>query len=259
MRRPLIAGNWKMHMPNAEAVTLARQLRARLRGLSHCEVLVCPPFTALTAVAEILTDTEIALGAQNLHDRRSGAFTGEISGDMIRSTGASWVLIGHSERRQFFGDTDEWVARKLLAALESGLNPIVCVGESLEERDAGKLESVIQRQVHQALETLSDDLLARVTLAYEPVWAIGTGRVASPEQAQEVHALIRGLLSRVGNSRVADSVRILYGGSVKADNAASLLSQPDIDGALVGGASLEVESFKGIVDALQPSSTSSFQ
>lgn len=252
MRRPLIAGNWKMHMPNPEAVALARQLRARLRGLSHCDVLVCPPLTALTAVAEILTDTEIALGAQNLHDRRSGAFTGEVSGEMIRSTGASWVLIGHSERRQHFGDTDAWVARKLQAALESGLNPIVCVGESLEEREAGKLEAVIQRQVHAALENLGDDLLARVTIAYEPVWAIGTGRVATPEQAQDVHALIRSLLSRIGSPRVADGMRVLYGGSVKPDNAADLLGRPDIDGALVGGASLEVESFKGIVDALKP-------
>lgn len=256
MRRPLIAGNWKMHMPNPEAVALARQLRARLRGLSFCDVLVCPPLTALTAVAEILTDTEIALGAQNLHDRRSGAFTGEVSGEMIRSTGASWVLIGHSERRQFFGDTDAWVARKLQAALESGLHPIVCVGESLEEREAGKLESVIQRQVSVALENLGDDLLTRVTLAYEPVWAIGTGQVATPEQAQEVHALIRGLLARLGSARIAESIRILYGGSVKPGNAADLMGRPDIDGALVGGASLEVDSFKGIVDALKPAPNS---
>ncbi len=249
MRRPLIAGNWKMNQVNTEAVHLTRQLRVKLRGLEAVDVLLCPPATALTVVGEILKDTSIALGAQNLHDRRDGAFTGELSAAMIRSTGASWVLIGHSERRQFFGDTDEWIGRKLLAAFESGLQPVLCIGETLEERDGGLLETVIKRQLLTPLENLGEDLLARITVAYEPVWAIGTGRVASPAQAQEVHALIRNLLKGRAGESLAEETRILYGGSVKAANAAELLSQPDIDGALVGGASLEAESFHGIVAA----------
>ena len=246
MRPLLIAGNWKMNMTNHEAVSLARQLKVKVLGVHRVEVLVCPPFTALTAVGEVLGDSEILLGAQNLHDRNSGAFTGEISGPMIRSASAGWVLIGHSERRQFFHDSDEWIHRKLLAALEAGLRPILCVGETLEEREADKLESVLQTQIRGALAELSSDLLKQVTVAYEPVWAIGTGVVATPAQAQDAHQMVRKMVADL-NPAVAREMRILYGGSVKGSNAAELLGQPDIDGALVGGASLKAEDFGAII------------
>jgi triosephosphate isomerase len=248
MRPLLIAGNWKMHMLNHEAVGLARQLKVKLLGTHRVDVLVCPPFTALTQVAEILSDAEIHVGAQNLHDRRSGAFTGEVSGEMIRSAGGSWVLIGHSERRQLFGDSDDWTRLKLQAALEAGLRPVLCIGETLEERQAGRLEDVLSRQLTAALASLPPSQLAGVTLAYEPVWAIGTGVVATPEQAQEAHAAVRGMVRGLGGE-VADSLRILYGGSVKPDNARDLLARPDIDGALVGGASLKADEFCAIVQA----------
>lgn len=248
MRPLLIAGNWKMHMLNHEAVGLARQLKVKLLGTHRVEVLVCPPFTALTGVAEILSDADIHLGAQNLHDRRSGAFTGEVSGEMIRSAGGSWVLIGHSERRQLFGDSDDWTRLKLQAALEAGLHPILCIGETLEERQAGQLEKVLSRQLNAALASLPPTQMAGVTLAYEPVWAIGTGVVATPVQAQEAHAAVRGMVRELAGD-VADSLRILYGGSVKPDNARDLLSRPDIDGALVGGASLKADEFCAIVQA----------
>jgi triosephosphate isomerase len=247
MRKLLIAGNWKMHMPNHEAVSLARQLRVRLMGIHRADMLVCPPATALTAVAEMLKDSEIALGAQNLHDQVSGAYTGEISGEMIRSAGAGWVLIGHSERRQFFGDTNEWVANKVQAALSAGLHPVLCVGETLEEREAGRLETVLRAQLEAGLSSLDATLMASMTVAYEPVWAIGTGVVATPAQAQEAHKLLRGWVSGLFDSKVASELRILYGGSVKPDNAGELLGQPDIDGALVGGASLKAEDFSQIV------------
>jgi triosephosphate isomerase (TIM) len=249
MRKLLIAGNWKMHMLNHEAVSLARQLKVKLLGVHRAEVLVCPPFTALTAVAEILDDTDIRLGAQNLHDQRSGAFTGEVSGEMVRSAGGSWVLIGHSERRQFFGDTDAWINRKLHAALEAGLNPVLCVGETLEERRGGQLERVLRRQLQEGLAGITPALAHSLTLAYEPVWAIGTGVVATPEQAQETQQALRGWLGELLGADVAAKRQILYGGSVKPDNARSLLEQPDIDGALVGGASLKADEFCAIVQA----------
>jgi triosephosphate isomerase len=249
MRGLLIAGNWKMHMLNHEAVGLARQLKVKLLGLHRAEALVCPPFTALTAVAEILDDTDIRLGAQNLHDQRSGAFTGEVSGDMVRSAGASHVLIGHSERRQFFGDTDGWTNRKVHAALEAGLHPVLCVGESLAEREAGQLEAVLARQLREGLAGLTPASAAPLILAYEPVWAIGTGVVATPRQAQEAQQLARGLLAGLLGEDCATRCRILYGGSVKAENARQLLEQADIDGALVGGASLKADEFSAIVQA----------
>ncbi len=251
MRRQLIAGNWKMNMLNTDAVSLARQVKLKVMGFHRVDVLVCPPSTALTQVSEVLGDSEVSLGSQNLHDRRSGAFTGEISGEMIRSAGAGWVIVGHSERRQLFGDTDEWINRKLHAALEAGLHPIFCVGESLEEREAGALSEVISRQVRVGAGDLTPELLQHVVLAYEPVWAIGTGKTATPEQAQEVHALIRGLVQELGGEAVSGELRILYGGSVKPDNAGELLSQPDIDGALVGGASLKADDFCLIAQAAE--------
>lgn len=251
MRKLLIAGNWKMHMLNHEAVSLARQVKVRLMGIHRADVLICPPATALTAVAEMLKDSEIALGAQNLHDRTTGAFTGEISGDMIRSAGGGWVLIGHSERRQLFGDTNEWVALKVQAALAAGLHPVLCVGETLEERESGRLEDVLRSQLLTGLENLDAALLATMTIAYEPVWAIGTGVVASPEQAQDAHALLRGWLKGLGGETLAQEIRILYGGSVKPDNAQELLGRPDIDGALVGGASLKADEFCRIVQAAE--------
>ncbi len=249
MRRPLIAGNWKMNQDNREAIELARQLKVKLAGLDGVDLLVCPPATALASVCEILGGSAVAVGAQNLHDRRSGAFTGEISGAMIRSTGADWVLIGHSERRQFFGDDEDWIARKLLAAFECEIHPVLCIGETLAEREAGQLETVLRRQLLQPLENLGEDQLAKIIVAYEPVWAIGTGVVATPQQAQDAHALVRGLFASRAGQAAADRLRILYGGSVKPDNAGELLSCPDIDGALVGGASLDAASFQGIAAA----------
>jgi len=249
MRRLLIAGNWKMHMLNHEAVSLARQLKLRLLGVHRVDTLIFPPFTALTSVAEILSDADIQLGAQNLHDQRSGAFTGEVSGEMVRSAGGTWVLVGHSERRQFFGDTDAWINRKVHAALEAGLRPLVCVGETLEERRGGRLEEVLRRQATLGLAGLTPALAAEISVAYEPVWAIGTGVVATPEQAQEAHACLRGMLAEVLGVDGAQHCAILYGGSVKADNARPLLGMPDIDGALVGGASLKADEFGAIVQA----------
>jgi triosephosphate isomerase (TIM) len=251
MRRLLIAGNWKMNMLNNEAVSLARQLKVKVLGVNRCDILVCPPNTALTSVSEVLGDSDISLGAQNIHDRRSGAFTGEISGEMARSAGCGWVLVGHSERRQFFGDDNAWVNRKLQAALEAGLHPILCVGETLPEREAGKLEEVLSSQINEGLKNFSSDMLASLALAYEPVWAIGTGVVATPDQAQEAHALIRRLVADLVDQDAAKRVRILYGGSVKPDNTTELLSRVDIDGALVGGASLKADVFSKIIHAAE--------
>lgn len=251
MRRLLIAGNWKMNLLNNEAVSLARQIRVKAIGLSRVDVLLIPPFTALTPVAEVLSDSDVSLGAQNLHDRRSGAFTGEVSGEQIRSAGGGWVLVGHSERRQFFGDADDWVGRKLQAAIEAGLHPILCVGETLEERQAGRLEEVLGRQMEAALAAFTPDLFRSLTLAYEPVWAIGTGVVATPAQAQEAHRLLRSLAAKIGGDKAAAELRILYGGSVGPANARELLAQPDIDGALVGGASLKADDFGKIVQTAE--------
>jgi triosephosphate isomerase (TIM) len=244
-RRPLIAGNWKMHTTRAEALALVEGFKAAVSGVGDRDVVVAPPFTVLAAVAETLRGSAIGLAAQNLHWEDSGAFTGEVSGPMLRDAGCTHAIIGHSERRQFFGETDEGVSRKIGAARKNGLTPIVCVGELLAEREAGRTLAVIERQVTGALKGLAADAIASLVVAYEPVWAIGTGKVATPEQAQEVHAAIRGLLARMG--RAAAGARVLYGGSVKPDNIDGLMQQPDIDGALVGGASLKVESFARIV------------
>lgn len=246
-RKPFLAGNWKMHLTRAEARRLAEQLKASLSEVGGRDVAVAPPFTALATVGEVLAGSSIALAAQNLHEEPKGAYTGEISGPMLVDLGCRYVIIGHSERRQYFSETDEAVNRKIRAALAVGLAPIVCVGETLSEREAGRTLTVVERQVRGALRGYETSALEKVTLAYEPVWAIGTGRTATPEQAEEVQGEIRKILARIGGPRAAEQIRILYGGSVKPDNIDALMAQPDIDGALVGGASLDAGSFARIV------------
>lgn len=246
-RIPLLAGNWKMYGVGAEAVALAGAVADGVRGVADREVLIAPAFPSLAPVAERLKGSRILLSAQNLHWEDKGAFTGEVSGPMLTAVGCTHVIVGHSERRHFFGDTDEWVARKAAAALRNRLTPIVCVGETLQEREANETWAVIDRQTRAALFGLDAAAIARLILAYEPVWAIGTGKVATPEQAQDVHHSIRALLGELGGPAVAATVRILYGGSVKPDNIDSLMRQPDLDGALVGGASLNAADFTRIV------------
>lgn len=249
MRVPLVAGNWKMYKTVAEAVAFVRGLKEALSGLAGVEVAVCPPFTALFAVSRELEGSPVHLGAQNMHWAEEGAYTGEISPLMLKELGCRYVILGHSERRQHFGETDEMVNAKVKAALKHGLVPIVCVGETLAEREAGLTRETVAKQVRGSLAGLSGEELSGVVIAYEPVWAIGTGRTALPADVQEVNAFIRLLLAEIGGREAAEKVRIQYGGSVKPENAASLLTQPDVDGALVGGASLQVESFIGIVRA----------
>jgi len=248
-RRKFVCGNWKMHKTTGEAAQLAGELR-KLLDRPAAQVAVAPPFTALSAVRQALRGSSIELFAQNCcQHEKQGAFTGEVSASMLKDAGCDGVILGHSERRQFFGEKDDWVAKKLRSALGEGLHPIVCVGETLQEREGGKTWEVVSRQVRGALGGLDAAQLRRITLAYEPVWAIGTGRNATAAQAQEVHAQIRGLLRELGGDAVAGEVRIQYGGSVKPDNAKELLSQPDVDGALVGGASLKAADFSAIVAA----------
>jgi triosephosphate isomerase len=250
MRKQLIAGNWKMFKTVPEALALVRALMDSVAAQpAERDVLVAPPFTALHAVSGALRGSAVQLGAQNMSFEKQGAFTGEVSPGMLRDAGCSHVILGHSERRQLFGETDDGVGRKARAAWDNGLVPIVCVGETQDERDADKTMAVVERQLERALRQLSPDEAAKSVVAYEPVWAIGTGRVATPEQAQEVHAALRKLIRVSHGDAVAGAARILYGGSVKPDNAASLLKQHDIDGALVGGACLEAESFLKIVRA----------
>ncbi len=248
MRRYLIAGNWKMYKTLAEATALVGELKAGLaQRPKDVDVLVAPPFTALAAVAQALKGSGIALGAQNMHTELEGAFTGEISPRMLKDAGCTHVILGHSERRQLFGETDEGVGRKARVALDQGLVPILCIGETLAERESNRTLEVVERQVERALRDVTPDEGARTLIAYEPVWAIGTGLAATPEQAQEVHAAIRKRVSRSHGEAVASALLILYGGSVKPDNAASLMGQADIDGALVGGACLRSESFLKII------------
>ena len=244
-RRKFVCGNWKMHKTVAEAVELVRELRQRLN--TQIQVGIAPPFTALAPVKAALQGSPIQLFAQNCHHEKQGAFTGEVSAPMLKELGCDGVILGHSERRQLFGETDEGVNKKLKAALEAQLHPIVCVGETLAEREASRTWEVVSRQIRGAFNGLAADAVGRCTIAYEPVWAIGTGKTATTGQAQEVHGQIRGLLREIAGPAVADDVRIQYGGSVKPENAAELLSQPDIDGALVGGASLKADDFARIV------------
>lgn len=248
-RRPLIAGNWKMNQGGAGAAALAGDVARRTSEFSAVDVLVSPPFTALTSVVQELSGKKVEVAAQNMHAKDSGAFTGEVSAPMILETGARWVIIGHSERRQYFAETDKTVGEKVVTALAKKLRPIVCIGETLEQREQGKTLAVIGTQLDAFAKLLAQDPGYGV-VAYEPVWAIGTGKVATPEQAQEVHAAIRAGLAKV-SAEVAAKTRILYGGSVKASNAAGLLGQADIDGALVGGAALDAADFAGIAKAAQ--------
>ncbi len=247
MRRPLLAGNWKMNKSLAEAEELASALKGRLTDISGRDVVVCVPSLYVERVSRMLLDSEIAPGAQNLYWEEKGAFTGEVSGPMLKSVGCEYVIIGHSERRQYFHETNQHANKKVKAALQTGLKPILCVGETLEQREEGVTESIVTTQVQESLEGMSQDEMLRTVVAYEPVWAIGTGRTATPEQAEEVHALIRKLLGQKFGEEVAEKVRILYGGSIKPDNVYDLMQQADIDGGLVGGASLSADSFEKIV------------
>jgi triosephosphate isomerase (TIM) len=251
MRKPFIAGNWKMNLTRSESVALARELANKVGPVSKVDVAVCPPSVYLDAVGQAVEGSAVALGAQNMYHEANGAYTGEISASMLDDVGCRYVILGHSERRHVLGETDADVNRKLLAALDVGLTPIVCVGETLQEREAGKTQQVVREQFDGSLAGLTAAQAARIVIAYEPVWAIGTGKVATPAQAEEVHAELRKLLENRYNTDIAAGVRIQYGGSVKADNAAELLAQPNIDGALVGGASLKADSFLGIVSAAE--------
>ena len=252
MRRPMVAGNWKMHKTAAEAVELVEGIKPLVAELA-VEVVVCPPFTSLPAVRTALADSAIGLGGQNMHSERQGAFTGEISADMLLAAGCSHVLLGHSERRQFCGEDDLLVNRKLARALQAGLCPIVCVGETLQEREEGRIEEVVLGQVGGALAGIEAGAARAVLWAYEPVWAIGTGVTATAAQAEEVHAMIRHFLAGRLGTAANDEVRILYGGSVKPENAAELLAQDNIDGGLIGGAALDAAQFAAIVKtALYP-------
>ena len=246
MRRPFIAGNWKMNLNRQQAVELAKAVVAKSADYGTVDLAICPPSLYIDAVGQTLAGSSVGLGAQNMYHEASGAFTGEISAAMLVDLKCRYVILGHSERRHILGETDEQINRKVMAALNAGLTPIVCVGELLSEREAGQTAEIICRQFDGSLAGLSEEQLKRVVIAYEPVWAIGTGKVATPEQAQEVHLDLRKLIASRYNSGTAEAVRIQYGGSVKPSNAADLLSQPDIDGALVGGASLKAEDFLGI-------------
>ncbi len=247
MRKPVIAGNWKMFKTISEAVNTAVALKPLVSNANHCEIVIAPVFTALKSVADRLEGSNIHVASQNVSDQiKHGAHTGEICGDMLKDAGCSHVIIGHSERRAMYGDSDAFINRKIQAALHFGLTPIFCVGETLEERDAGKEESVVASQLANGLQGIGD--LTKIIIAYEPVWAIGTGRTASPEQAQQMHASIRGWLNTNSGSEIAAGLRILYGGSVKPENISELMNCADIDGALVGGASLDAESFARIVN-----------
>ncbi len=247
-RRPIIAGNWKMNKTSVEARDLAGKLKPLVSGVQDREIVLGPPFTALAAVADTIKGTNIALSAQNMHWEDKGAFTGEISAEMLLDLGCKYVIIGHSERRQYFGETDDTVNKKVKQALKKGLSPILCVGETLAEREAGKLNEIISRQVTGGLKDIGTDDMKRIVVAYEPVWAIGTGKTATPEQANEVHALIRGKVKSLYGAEIAEGLRIQYGGSVTPENVSSLMAMPDIDGALVGGASLKPESFAALVN-----------
>jgi len=247
MKKRIIAGNWKMNETIDESVALASAIKSRLFEIDDPEVVLCPPFTSLARVGEIIHGTAIELGAQNMYWEQSGAYTGEISPPMLKALGCRYVILGHSERRGLFGETDAVVNRKIKACLENGLSPIVCVGETLEKREAGVTREIVSKQFTRSLAGISGEDIKRCVIAYEPIWAIGTGRTATPVQAQEVHSFIRSLIAESFGREAADEVRIQYGGSVNPDNAGGILSQPDIDGALVGGASLKADSFCRIV------------
>jgi len=247
MRTPFIAGNWKMNMNGTEAADFANRLKSTAEGIADIEIGVCPPAPVLSTVCSVLKGSNIGVGAQNMYWEDSGAFTGEISADMILDTGCVYVIIGHSERRQYFGETDGTVNKKVKKALEKGLTPIVCVGETLKQRKEGDAEQVVTTQVSQGLQEITEEDSKKIVIAYEPVWAIGTGETATPETAQEMHKTIRDIYAGLFSRESADGLRIQYGGSVKPGNVKDIMAQPDVDGALVGGASLEVDSFNAII------------
>lgn len=248
-RKKLIAGNWKMNKTPTDAVALVQELIAEIGRQTEVDVLVAPPYTALDGVAGALEGSTIKLGAQNMHFEASGAFTGEVSAPMLRALFVTHVILGHSERRTLFGEKDDFINQKVLAAIKNQLRPILCVGETLAEREAGETLKVVQTQLEAGLEGVGAEQAPGIIVAYEPVWAIGTGKVATSDQAQEVHAFIRGLLTKLYGEAIAQKVRILYGGSMKPSNASELLAQKDIDGGLIGGASLECRSFVELVKA----------
>ena len=246
-RKVIIAGNWKMNKNAAEGRALVEALKAKSAEFADIEIAVCPPFTSICAAVEAAAGSNIGVGAQNIHWAENGAFTGEISADMLKTSGVKYVIIGHSERRQYFGETDETVNKRLAAALAAGLIPIVCIGELLEERESGKTEEVLSTQIRGGLANISAEDAAKIVIAYEPVWAIGTGKTATPEMAQDAHAFIRAELAAMFGSDTAEAIRIQYGGSMKPANARELVAQKDIDGGLIGGAALDAESFLSLI------------
>lgn len=246
-RKLIIAGNWKMNKTVAEALDLVRSLKLELANVKEVDVVVCPPFTALSEVSKAVLDSNLRLGAQNMSENGAGAFTGEIAAGMLKEFSVRYVILGHSERRQFQKESDALIAKKALAVHAASLKPIVCVGETLAEREAGQMEKVLATQITGSLAGLSKDQMEETVVAYEPVWAIGTGKTATTQQAQDAHAFIRGQIAKMFDESVAKKVRIQYGGSVKPSNARELMGQPDVDGALVGGAALEARSFADII------------
>ncbi|MDD5614431.1 MAG: triose-phosphate isomerase [Candidatus Omnitrophica bacterium] len=249
MRKTIIAGNWKMYKNIAEAIELANGIKRELFNLGdeRIDTVLCPPFTALRDVSEVISESNILLGAQDVYWEEEGAFTGEVSPGMLKDTGCSFIIIGHSERRQHFSETNTTVNKKLKAVLRNGLTPIVCIGETLSQREEDKTFQVLEDHVLNGLDGILEEEASKIIIAYEPVWAIGTGKTATPQEAQSAHAYIRGLLKKMFNTDISESIRIQYGGSVKPDNIVELMKQRDIDGALVGGASLKIESFSQIV------------
>ena len=247
MRKPVIAGNWKMHNTISEALDLVRGVKFQVEGVMDVEIIVSPVYTALASVAAELKGSNINVASQNIFWEEKGAFTGEIAPNMITDAGCSHAIIGHSERRQYFGETDETVNKRVKASLAAGLIPILCVGETLEERDAGNTIAVVEAQIKGGLVDISAEDMAKIIVAYEPVWAIGTGKTATPDMAEDVHKQIRSIVSEISDAAIADGTRILYGGSVKPENVDELMAQPDIDGALVGGAALKADSFVRLV------------
>jgi triosephosphate isomerase len=247
IRKPLIAGNWKMNLKIEDSIKLVEELKSKVKDVSETEVLVCPSFIALKKVSSLLKSSNIELGAQNICSEEKGAFTGEVSAEMVKEAGCKYVIIGHSERRHIYKESDDVVNKKLKIALKNKLKPIICVGETLAERESNKTSEVITNQVKNSLKEITKDEMAKIAIAYEPVWAIGTGKNATPLEAQEVHVLIRNLIKDIFGEKISVEVRIIYGGSVKPDNIKELMMQSDIDGALVGGASLKAEDFSKIV------------
>jgi triosephosphate isomerase len=252
MRTPIIAGNWKMYKTVADAVKYVKEFRVTAKDIADVEIVIAPPFTALHAAAEAARNSNVIIAAQDMYWEREGAFTGQISGAMVREAGAEYVIIGHSERRTLFGETDTTVNQKTVAAFAAGLTPIVCIGETLDQRDRNETMAVLDRQITKGLEGLTGEQLGQLVLAYEPVWAIGTGRTATPAQAGEAHTHIRERLRQWFGAEAAEKCHLIYGGSVKPDNAADLVSQADVDGALVGGASLDIKAFFEIISKSRP-------